>query len=176
MHSSIWSTNQKLVREGSCISDIRVHLHSLSGLTPWTFKDISCLRLFNGFDKYNTSVTILKSLFSPHRNKCRNFDIYAWWLKDKQHCLLQYYVGTKPSVWLLSSFSIFSAEFVMIEKALEIVALHNHRNFIICTDSNSFYDAFQSNCNLCHLWPTNYSVTTQLRSQSSTISFESSQQ
>ena len=64
--------------EGSSLLDIRVCPRSLLGLTPCTFKSVSCLHPFNGFDKSNINANIFNSLLSLHCSNYNNFiDMYT---------------------------------------------------------------------------------------------------
>ena len=57
-------------------SSISVRSQTYFILHPWTFKRITCLHIFNNFNKSNAPLTILQSFFAAHRqNYCKYIDI-----------------------------------------------------------------------------------------------------
>ena len=93
-----------------------------------------------------TPANIFQSLFLNHRSCYKNYtDVYTDGSKigDLVGCSVVCNNHSR-SYRLPPSFSIFSAEFVAIEIALNFISIHPHRQFIIYTDSKSVLDSLQS--------------------------------
>ena len=139
----LWIRN---IIEDTPLSSIKARSQTYFSIHPWNFKRITCLHIFNDFNKSNTPLKVLQSFFAAHRQNYSNYiDIYTDGSKAGnlvgcgivcQNNILSYRL---PSL-----FSVFSAEFQAIEIALKFISSHSHKHFIIYSDSKSALDSLES--------------------------------
>ena len=132
--------------QGTSLSSIKARSQTYFIPHPWSFKRISCLHIFNGFNKSNAPLNVLQSIFAAHRQNYSSYiDIYTDGSKAGnlvgcgivcQNIILSYHL---PSL-----FSVFSAEFLAIEIALKFISSQSHKHFIIYSDSKSALDSLES--------------------------------
>ena len=129
------------------LSNITVRCQSQHNVPPWEMIKISRIHPFKDFNKNNTTPIIFQQLFIAHRSEYNNYTaIYTDGSKSINHVGCSFTCNNKIFSFKLPSFlSIFSAEFIAIEKALNYITTHHHKLFIIYTDSESVLESLKSN-------------------------------
>ena len=132
---------------GSPLLDTKVRPRLLSTLTPWNFKNTPYMNPFTNFDKSDTTADIYLSLFAFHRSQYHKYiDIYTDGSKINNLVGCGIVCGnTTLSYRLPAFFSVYSAEFLAVELALNLISSYSHKHFIIYTDSRSVLETIHSN-------------------------------